>query len=50
MIIKQLIGQLNKSVDEAENLLSNEDFQEFCDHAFSCMALLRASNKTKNDD
>lgn len=47
--IKQIIGQLNKGVDEAEEILEPQNFHEFCDHAFSCMSLLRSSKKKKDD-
>ncbi len=40
------IGQLEKSINDVETILSEEDFRDYCDNLYSCIAIIRA-NKNK---
>lgn len=41
------IGQLEKSIDDVEIILNEEDFRDYCDNLYSCIAIIRANqNKT----
>jgi len=33
--IKQMIGQLESSIDEIEDFLTEEEFREYCDSTYS---------------
>ena len=35
--IKQVIGQLEASIDKAEHYTTKEEFEEYCDNVQSCI-------------
>lgn len=51
--IKQVIGQLEKSVDLMEPLLNIDDFNDYCDNAYTLVAYwrkqIRIINNTDNE-
>lgn len=52
--IKQRIGQLEASCNEMESTLNERDFQDYCDHIYSCISYYRQSlyklNKLNNNE
>lgn len=50
-------GQIEKSIDSMADLLEENEFQDYCDHAYSCISYIRQSinnlekqSKTIKDD
>ena len=41
--LKQRIGQLEASCDEMEEALNEREFQDYCDHVYSCISYYRQS-------
>lgn len=39
--IKQRIGQLEASCDDMEDNLDEREFQDYCDHIYSCISYYR---------
>lgn len=35
------IGQIEKSIDSTVDHLTEEEFKDYCDHAYSCIAYLK---------
>ena len=40
--MRQAIKQIERSIDDAEQVLSQEEFEDYCDHAYSLIAILKA--------
>lgn len=51
--IKQVIGQIEKSIDQIEPSLNSEDFNDYCDNAYTLVAYwrkqIRIINNTDNE-
>lgn len=48
--IKTTIGQLESSIDKVEDFLSEEDFKDYCDSIYTCVAHLRVVIRNINQD
>lgn len=44
--IRNIIGQLETSIDKAENLMDDEVFEEYCADIHSCIAKWRVAIRT----
>lgn len=44
--IKQIIGQLDSSIDKIEDYLSESEFQDYCDSTYSAIAHWRVVLKS----
>ena len=49
-IISQMIGQIEKSIDQIEPLLNVEEFGEYCDNAYTLISYWKQQTKLKEDD
>lgn len=43
--IKQSIGQIEKSIDSIEPMLSHEEYKEYCDSAYKLISLWKQQLK-----
>lgn len=49
--IKQIIGQLESSIEKIEDFLTDEEFAEYCDSTYSSIAQWRlVLKRIKNED
>lgn len=43
--IKQTIGQIEKSIESIEPMLSDEEYKEYCDNAYKLISLWQQQSK-----
>lgn len=43
---KQVMGQIEKSMDRAEEMLDQEEFSDYCDNAYTLIAYWRKIQQT----
>lgn len=48
--IRQIIGQLDSSIERIEPLLGAEEFQEYCDSIYTAMTYWRVVLKSLKED
>lgn len=43
--IERIIDQIDNSIEDVEKELNHEEFKDYCDHAYSCIAYWRQIQK-----
>jgi hypothetical protein len=49
-IINQIIGQIEKSIDQIEPSLDKEEFKDYCDNAYTLISYWKQQIKLNKDD